>query len=223
MEPKEEQDNELLALEAIFPDEFRILEPASDSDGSRFEIDVVDDTSGTVQLKLIFTHTTKYPEEPIAIVVHALEGLTTPNRKKLQTFLVHKAKENAEICMPAAFNLCEDAKQWLRDHVVGEPEIDEQLELEQAKQFETIDSSLEEKVEVVSSKAVGTPVTPESFLEWQATFLAEKEAEKTKERLAMESNRKMTGRQLFESKTVVVSADSESFWEAEASQLASGS
>lgn len=220
MDPNEEQDVELEALEAIFAHEYHLLEPPSASIGARFEIDIEDDTSHTVKLKLSFTHTKNYPEEPIIVVAHALEGLTTPSRKKLQDHLEAMAKENAAVRNPSVFTLCEDAKQWLRDNVVGEVVIDEDVQREEAKKFETFDSTQEEKVEVISSKAVGTPVTRESFPIWQAKFLAGKAAQKTKEQLARETNVKMTGRQLFESKTVVVSAESESFWEAEASQLA---
>lgn len=218
MDPKEEQATELEALEAIFASEYHLLESPSESLGARFEIDVEDDISHSVKLKMSFTHTKKYPEEPIIVVAHPLQGLTTPNRKKLQLFLEGKAEENADLAMPCAFTLCEEAKDWLRDNVVGQPVVDEEHEREMAKKFETFDASLEEKVEVIQSKAVGTPVTVESFSVWQAEFLVEMEAKRSA-RVASEPNLKMTGRQQFESK-IILSAESESFWEAEANELA---
>lgn len=223
MEPKEEQDTELEALEAIFGPEFHILEQASASKGARFEIDVQDDdTSQTVKLKLTFTHTPNYPNEPVVVVVHALEGLTTPNRKRLQDHLEVLAKENAVVEMPSVFTLHEAAREWLTDNVVGQPVIDKEAEEALAKKFETFDATRRDKVEVISSKAIGSPVTVKSFSEWREKFDVEKQAQKTKEQLEKEFSPKMTGRQLFESKTVVVTVESESFWEAEASELASG-
>lgn len=220
MDPNEEQATELEALEAIFASEYQLLQGPSESLGARFEIDVEDDISHTVKLKLSFTHTTNYPEEPIIVVAHALEGLTTSSRKILQEFLVQKAKDNAEMAMPCAFTLCEETKDWLRDNVVGQPEVDEDYEREMAKKFETFDSSQEEKVEVIHGKALGTPVTVESFTAWQADFIAKMVAKRSKE-AALEVNLKMTGKQQFESKSVL-SPESESFWEAEANQLTSG-
>lgn len=222
MEPKEEQDTELEALEAIFGPEFHILEQASQSSGARFEIDVQDDISQNVKLKISFTHTPNYPNEPLIVVVHALEGLTTPNRKRLQDHLEALAKENAAVEMPSVFTLREAAREWLTDNVVGQPVIDKEAEAEMAKKFETFDATQTDKVEVISSKAIGSPVTVESFSEWREKFIAKKQAQKTTEQREKELNSKMTGRQLFESKTVVVTAESESFWEAEASELASG-
>lgn len=218
MDPKEDQALELEALEAIFGDEFRLVEAPTKSSGARFEVDLTDNGDGSVKLRLVFTHALGYPDEPLGVVVHALEGLPTPMRKRLQVHLEGCAKENVQNV--AVYALCEEAKDWLDQHVVGKPVVD--VEEDGPSKFETLDATQQDKVEVISSKAIGTPVTPESFAEWRAKFEAEIEALKTKEEREMEENQKMTGRQMFESKIVVVSAESESFWEAEASEAAGG-
>lgn len=215
MDAREEQDAELEALEAIYDQDFRVIEPATTNTPSRFEIDIEDDAGAGIKLRLSFTYTIQYPEEPLIVVVHALEGLSAVHRKKLQTYLEEVAAENMQ--MPCVHTICDQAREWLMDTVIGKEtrEMDE----EENRKFETLDSTQTDKVEVISSKAVGTPVTVESFAEWREKFLQEMETLKSKEQLGRESNTKMTGRQLFESKTIVVSAESESFWEAEASQV----
>lgn len=209
---KEEQDSELEVLEAIYADDFRIVDPATSSSGARFEISIQDPPT---HLLISFTHSLQYPYGPLTIVVHALEGVSTPQRKKLQQHLEGVAKQYEE--MPCVHNVCDAAREWVVEHVQGgEAELDVE-----GMKFETIDAS-GEKVEVIQSKAIGTTVTVESFAAWRAAFEQEMSGKKSKEQLEREANKKMTGRQLFESKTVVVSVESESFWEAEASAIMAG-
>lgn len=212
MDPKEEQAAELEALEAIFDADFRLVEPATDSSGARFEIDLNDDVTQSVKLRLIFSHTLGYPEEPLQLVVHALEGLSTPRRKMLQTHLEQVARDNTN--MPCAYTICEAAKDWTSDNVIGK--VAEEEDEDNPTKFETLDSTQHEKVEVISSKAVGTPVSVETFSEWRRQFMLEIDEVKSKEQLDRESNAKMTGREFFESKNVVVTVEGESFWEQEA-------
>lgn len=91
MEPKEEQDTELEGLEAIFGPSFISL-CRHESQAAQLGIDIQDDTSQRVKLKLSFTHTPNYAKG-LLVVVHALEGLTTPNSKRLQENLEALAKE----------------------------------------------------------------------------------------------------------------------------------
>lgn len=217
LDPLEEQAGELEALEAIFGEDFEVLEqPESGCNGARFQVDLTDHADADLKIRLIFTHTTNYPAEPILLVVHVLSGLSTPRRKELQTHLERIAAENLEI--PAVYTICEAARDWLADKVVGK--VEEEEEDQSSIKFETLDGTQRDQVEVISSKAVGTPVTVESFAEWQEKFLAEVNALKCKEQLEKEANTKVTGREFFESRNMVVSAESESFWEAEADQIA---
>lgn len=214
MGAREEQDTELEVLQAIYDQDFRVIESATASTTARFEIDVSDDADAGIKLRLNFTYTPQYPEEPLIVVVHALEGLSTTHRKKLQAYLEEVTREN--IHMPCVHTICDQAKEWLVDNVIGKGHIE--ADEEEERKFETLDTTQTDKVEVISSKAVGTPVTVDSFREWREKFMQETEALKGEEELEKEANKKITGRQLFESKTIVVSAESESFWEAEASQ-----
>ncbi|KAI0565687.1 Ubiquitin-conjugating enzyme/RWD-like protein [Gracilaria domingensis] len=216
MDPAEEQAAELEALEAIFAGEFRILQHANNKTCARFEIELADDVSETVKIRLVIAHTQNYPQEPPMLVLHALEGLSTSRRKELQSHLEAAAADYAEDHMASAFSLCEVAKEWIATHVVGHAQDDEDEQRGNDTKFETLDATQEDKVEVISSKAMGTPVTLESFMVWREKFLEELESSKSAEQVRKETNTKMTGREFFESKTVVVTAESESFWENEA-------
>lgn len=220
MNAKEEQEAELEALEAIFAEEFRVLEQQS-TDGARFEIDLVDDVSETVRFRLVITHTHEYPAQVPVVVVHAIEGLPTSKRKQLQNHMEKEAKEFAKDNMASAFSLCESAKEWVGIHVVGTVEkdkfADDTDDDGNKGRFETLDATQGEKVEVISSKAMGTPVTVESFEIWQLQFLANVHEMKVENKVTKNVNNKMSGREFFESKAVVVSSESESFWENEAS------
>lgn len=214
MDPLEEQAAELEALEAIFDAEYRLVEEATETSGARFQIDLADDVKGEVKFRLLFTHTKDYPEAPIAFVVHAVEGLSTPKRRALQEALEKVAVENAD--MPSAYTLCEAAKDWIEENVIGQVAKEEE---ESNTKFETLDATQGDKVEVISSKAAGTPVTVESFAEWRESFTAEMDKLKSKEDIAKETNTKMTGREFFESKATVVSTEGEGFWEQEAAAM----
>lgn len=214
MGAREEQDTELEVLEAIYDEDFRVIEPATANNSARFEIDVRDDVDAGIKLRLSFTHTPQYPEEPLIVVVHALEGLSTTHRKRLQTHLEEATRENVH--MPCVHAICDQAREWLVNNVIGKEQIENEEDDE--RKFETLDATQGDKVEVITSKAVGMPVTIDSFREWRENFTQEMESLKGKEELEKDANKKLTGRQLFESKTIVVSAESESFWEAEASQ-----
>lgn len=232
-EAREEQAAELEALEAIFgDDDFQLLD-ADDNGCARFQVELSEDDDGGdgLRVRLIFTHTPNYPRESIHVVAHPLSGVSAPGRKQLQTHLEEVASNSID--MPAAFTLCEAARDWMTEHgggggggagtenSVGGGYRTADNDKDDGNKFETMDSTQTEKVEVVSSKAIGTPVTVESFATWREAFVRlmdEKKSQAQRER-ERDAGSKLTGREFFESRTVVVSAESASFWESEANQL----
>lgn len=214
MDPAEDQAAELEALEAIFMDEFKLTDPPSESRGARFEIALICDAAPDVEVQMGFEHALDYPESPLVVSATTLSGLSAPRRKAVQAMADACAEEN--IGIPSAFTVCEAVKAWIEENVGAGGEEDEEEEEEEGNMFETRDVTLAAKVEVIASKAIGTPVNPESFATWREGFLAELEAKKTAEEKAKENDPRPTGRQLFEDKKAVVSGESESFWEQEA-------
>lgn len=222
-EIREEQAEELEALDAIFGTDFQILEEATNTSGARFQVDLTDDADEDVKIRLVFKHNDTYPREAITIVLHALGGVSGPCRRELQAYLEGVAQDN--VGMATAYTICEEGRDWLVHRVVeaGGGAAGHRAEVSTEHKFETLDSTQSERVEVISSKAVGTPVTVETFAAWREAFMAEVEAQRCQEEIDRRKSDKMTGREFFESRTVVVSAESESFWEAEAFQMGSES
>lgn len=234
-ELREEQATELESVEAIFGEDFRLLEAADEATGTgaRFRVDICAESadgaeqgpsSHPARVRLEFTHTTQYPREPISVLVNLLDGLVASDRKRLQSVVDSVAEESKDIV--SVFAICDAARDWLCDEASGATTA---LETNRApgalshnndleSRFETVDFLATEKVEVISSKAIGTPVTKESFEEWRIAFLAELENIRLNDGTRNDKDSsKMTGREFFESRTVVVTAEGESFWEAEAS------
>jgi hypothetical protein len=212
MDPAEEQAAELEALEAIFMDDFVLLEGANAARGARFDISVESDAAKGVKLVASFEHPKNYPDEPIIVTVNSTGHLSAASRKELQAHVQKVAVENVGI--PSVFTVCEEMKVWAGEHL-GDADDATDSDTDGAE-FETRDTQAQPKVDVVSSKAIGTPVTVESFMAWREKFLEEMERAKSAEARAKEASTKLTGRELFEQSKAVVSADSESFWEQEA-------
>jgi RWD domain/DRG Family Regulatory Proteins, Tma46 len=212
----EEQAAEIEALDAIFMDDFKLVDGPNSLRGARFEIFLFPESAPDVRLRMIFEHPLAYPDEPVVVTAHALAGVSAPKRKALQEFSGQVATENAG--MPSVFEICENVKRWIEDNVgdVEEESSDSDVD---GSQFETRDTSAAAKVEVVASKAIGTTVTVESFMAWRESFLLEINQAKAVSEKTAESNKKLTGRQLFEQSKAVVSEESESFWEHEAEGL----
>lgn len=216
MDASEEQQAEIEALEAIFMDDFKLLDRAQDtSGGARFSVSIKPEAAPDVELSMVFEHPSDYPESPVIVTANVLSGLPAPKRKELQSVAVNCAQEN--IGLPSVFTVCEAIKEWVETTVGEGTANDDGLEEEDdGNSFETRDLTTAAKVEVIASKAIGTPVTVESFMEWREKFIAEIELKKSTEQKDKEANVKPTGRQLFEQNKVVVTEDSESFWEQEA-------
>lgn len=109
-------------------------------------------------------------------------GVTQGIAGKLSAHLVSLAEEN--LGMPMIFTLVEAAKEFIRD--ATEDEEDEQALLEKAR------AKQEEDLQLVRHKH-GTPVNPETFMEWANVFYAKEEAE-WKKKVA---KAKPTGKELW--------------------------
>uniref|UniRef100_A0A7N0VI09 RWD domain-containing protein n=2 Tax=Kalanchoe fedtschenkoi TaxID=63787 RepID=A0A7N0VI09_KALFE len=194
-----EQDQlmEIEALEAILMDDFK--EVASGESGLNtsnrcFQITLTPqddddiDLSGSlpVQLAVVFSHTEKYPDEPPLINVKSLRGIQVEDLRALKVKLEEEASENLGMAM--IYTLVTSAQEWLNEKY-GQ------------KAFSASAEDETEKEEVIVPH--GEPVTVETFLAWRERFEAELALEKAKllpeSALSAPKEKKMTGRQWFES------------------------
>ena len=171
-------------------------------------------------MSLACTYTATYPEVLPDLTVELLRGLNEEQGAEILALAIASATENLELG-PIVFTVAEAVKEWLIDNN-REPEDDSmharmlkrQREKEEAEeearvleadtQAKAAAKAQEEGEDGLSDAArlrllEGTPVTPESFAEWNKGFMAELLATRTPEELAREATLEAmkSGKQLF--------------------------
>lgn len=200
----QEQEMEIEALKAILMDDFKEIhsgESGLSSSKPCYHITVSpqddeadDSTSKPVQVALIFSHTERYPDEPPLLNVRSIKGLSSQDLRILKEKLEEEASENLGMAM--VFTLVTSAKEWLSGRF-GQDDAD----------GSTADDELAKDEVIVPH---GEPVTVETFLAWRERFEAEIALERAKlmpdSALNAPKEKKLTGRQWFESGRAVAAA-----------------
>ncbi|XP_078504658.1 RWD domain-containing protein 1 [Lissotriton helveticus] len=184
---REEQRNELEALESIYPDSFTVL---SDTPVS-FTITVTSDPGEddeTVQSTVKFTYVEKYPDEAPLYEIVSQENIEDEDARAIISCLDQQVEENLGMVM--IFTLVSAIQEKLNEIV---DLIKTRREEEKVKK---------EKEEEEAEKVVfhGTPVTIEAFLSWKAKFEAELNEIRRKRQKEEEQagKNKLSGKKLFE-------------------------
>lgn len=193
----QEQEMEIEALEAILMDEFKEIhsgESGLSTSNRCFQIKITaqeedgdeSNTNPAQQLALIFAHTEKYPDEPPLLNVSSLQGISSEDLRILKDKLQQEASENLGMAM--IYTLVSSAKEWLTERYCEDSDGDAEAE-EAAKEDIVVPH--------------GEAVTVETFLAWRERFEAELALERAKlmpeSVLATSKEKKLTGRQWFES------------------------
>ncbi|KAI8576878.1 hypothetical protein K450DRAFT_201654 [Umbelopsis ramanniana AG] len=191
----EEQQNELEALQSIYPDEFEDL----GAEGFRIICRPEDqDEEAPSVLALKVKYTPNYPDELPEFEVESIEGeLTQDQRERIMSTLTASAEES--IGMAMIFTMASMLQEEL--YVVISEGKQARIEAELAR------VRLAEEAE--NRKFKGTPVTVDLFLTWKTKFdkeMAEKEQE-AKGKIKTDGKAKLTGRQLFEQDKTLASSD----------------
>jgi len=116
-------------------------------------------------------------------------GINPNQLKVIDNIVKEKGKES--LGMPMIYNLAAGCKEWLDDNNISSEERSKQLKLK-------------EEEEIEKKRAQGTPVSLQAFTNWSTKYYAQLEAEKRKEG---EKAKKITGKQMFESNTSLVTSD----------------
>ncbi|KAF2357092.1 RWD domain [Trinorchestia longiramus] len=189
---KEEQNNEVEALEAIYPEEFQLL---TDKPLHKFTILVKsstyqgNDESSDVEpgacLTLQFEYTPKYPDEPPLMEILEPDNIEEEECEPLKQLLEEQFSECAGMAM--VFTLVSAAQEWINtfveDRIKKEEEEEERLRTEEEER--------ERKV------FEGTRVTVETFMTWKAKFDAEMAALKNAKESSSDGKKRLTGKELF--------------------------
>ncbi|KAL7637480.1 UNVERIFIED_CONTAM: hypothetical protein RMT77_012208 [Armadillidium vulgare] len=185
---KEEQSNEIEALDSIYPNEFQILEQEP---LHKFKIVVksedyeesTDEGIGAA-VDLIFEYTPSYPDEPPLLEINPLHNLDDDDIEILRNRLQEQCSENLGMVM--VFTLVSFTLEWLNN----------KIESDKKKQEEEKELKKKALEELERKKFEGTRVTVESFLAWKRKFIAERFPFLEKEK-DDEKGRKLTGKELF--------------------------
>lgn len=189
MDYKEEQDNELEALESIYPEE---LEKISDKPYHCFRVLIkgeakVRDNVKEATVYVQITHTEKYPDEvPVMEVVDEEEALDDFMIDQLQETMKTEAEENLGMVM--VFTLIS----------VVQEKLNTLLEQQAQGEIDAIDEKKREEDEAERKKFEGTKVTVETFLAWREKFEADMNDIKRQQGLLVKQSNKLTGIQLFQ-------------------------
>ncbi|KAI1296400.1 RWD domain-containing protein 1 [Mortierella claussenii] len=186
---KEEQANELEALQSIYPDEYEEIS----NDPGEFTILVVPDEQDgddTYSLKLHVKYTETYPDTLPEFSIDMQEGEL--DQKDFDT-IMSKVTEAAEeaIGMGMVFSMASIAKDSLTEII----QINKIRREDEEREREQRELEEEEK------RRAGTRVTVDLFMKWKTAFDAEMaEKERIEKGLKKEDPKmlKPTGRQLFE-------------------------
>jgi hypothetical protein len=191
----EDQEQELEALEAIYPNEisvickepgdlrFTILLTCNDDDDNDSEDD--DDEKHVFSVLIEFLLPENYPEEVPSILILESKNLMPADEEELLQLLNREAHENRGIVM--IFTLVTIASEWLRRRMEEDAQRKEEAEQRRKQEIE----------EAENKKFEGTRVTVESFMKWKLKFDEEMTILKKKKQ-ALEKSNKLTGRELFE-------------------------
>ncbi|XP_003705993.1 RWD domain-containing protein 1 [Megachile rotundata] len=186
MDYKDEQHNEIEALESIYCGELEILatEPfytfAIPIKTEEYE----PETANGLSCRLEFTYTAKYPDEPLIISIEDEENFEESSAEKLKEHLIEQMNENLGMVM--VFTLVSAAQEWLNV----------QWDKIKLTREESAAKKLREQEEAERKKFEGTRVTVETFLSWKEKFDEEMGYTKRRE-MADREGKKLTGRELF--------------------------
>ncbi|KAF8967986.1 RWD domain-containing protein 1 [Entomortierella lignicola] len=186
---KEEQANELEALQSIYPDEYEEIS----NDPGEFTIHIVPDEQDgedIYSLKLHVKYTETYPDTLPEFSIDLEDGEL--EQEDFDTIL-KKVTESAEeaIGMGMVFSMASTAKDSLTEVI----QINKERREERERQRELREIEEEEK------RKAGTKVTVENFMKWKNAFDAEMTEKERIEKGSKKEDPKMlkpTGRQLFE-------------------------
>ncbi|XP_065837421.1 RWD domain-containing protein 1-like [Oscarella lobularis] len=192
----EEQANEIEALQSIYSEEFTEIDNAPWT----FEIVVKsenslskDDEEEKLVIKARFRLGPSYPDETPEILLSSESDLTEDELSTLKDRMIQEAGENVGVAM--IFTLVSIAQEWLTsviDDRINEWELEKQRKEEDEER-----RAMEEE-----ARRRGTPVTVETFRQWKETFLRE-----TRTLKDTGTERRLTGRQLFEKDSSMIDSD----------------
>ncbi|VDP94637.1 unnamed protein product [Echinostoma caproni] len=186
-ESAEDRESELLTLESIYEQNFRIIR----NDGlQKFEVRLSghagDEHKVDVECTLSFEYTESYPQEPPLFQVIKAKSLTGEEVAAIEEIVSTVSQRSLGYIM--IFDILSEVQEKLNS--LGEERI--------AKHARALKEKQRLKEIEEEAKFKGDRVTVESFLQWNTKFLAEMSAAREKNKVTEDaSSNRLTGRELF--------------------------
>ncbi|KAH8243324.1 hypothetical protein KR032_006565 [Drosophila birchii] len=183
---KEDQANEVEALDSIYCGEMEILatEPFH-----KFQIPIAteeytaEEAEKGLSCKLVFTYTANYPDGAPLVEIEETENFEGAFESRLLEHLRQTIEEN--LGMEMIFSLVSSAQEWLNERW---DEHKFHLEEQRVQKLKEVEEEERKKFE-------GTRVTVESFMKWKLDF--EDTTGIAAKREKNNVSKKLTGRELF--------------------------
>eukprot|EP00040_Diaphanoeca_grandis_P021097 m.112346 g.112346 ORF g.112346 m.112346 type:complete len:228 (-) comp28187_c0_seq1:242-925(-) len=191
MDYKQEQADEVEALESIFPDALTIYSPTKFALPIEFDAGEFNDVQFAGSFLLVVTFTDTYPEGAPVIELDDVKGLDGAQVDKANI----KIAEEIEECLgdPLVFTVHASMTEWLEDELTSRKTSAENFEKLEKQRLED-----EEMARLTS----GTLCNLETFLEWRERFEAEMAEKGQKneflQKIKAPKRGSTTGRKLFE-------------------------
>eukprot|EP01135_Chromosphaera_perkinsii_P007355 Nk52_evm3s805 gene=Nk52_evmTU3s805 len=210
---KEEQDNEVEALQSMYPEEFTVIET---SPFYQFSISIKPDPHNSdffqdLAVCLNVAYKEQYPEEKPEIKIVGEGEITEENIEELEALIEEQMEMNLGMVM--VFTIVSCVTEWLEELA---KKIKDEIEEEEKRLADERDMARQREE---TPQFFGTALTKENFLEWREKFERElKAADKGNKtgkggKGAAETGKgKLTGRQLFEGDVTMKDSDN-AFWE----------
>jgi len=187
----EEQAMEGESLECILMDDLEVL---SATTPRQYKVRVLPFVNGEgenyVAVQATFSIPPTYPDVPAEVSVAAEKGLSSTQCDALEQMIGEKAIENVGMAM--VYLLVEVIREWLVEHNIAgatdgsmHAEMLKRMHMKEKAQQRATDAEaraadgaagaqLSKEDELMRQRKLdGTPVTPETFMEWRAVFDAE--------------------------------------------------
>lgn len=183
---KEEQRNEIEALESIYPDEIEVV---SVEPFHIFNVTVkpteLKDTDETASCTVQFQYVANYPDEAPKFKITDTENLEEEHEDVLVELINEQITENLGMVM--VFTIVSAVQE----------KIAKIVEDRARKEVEDKQRAEREKEEAEQKRFEGTKVTVDSFLAWKAKFDAEMEEIKLRKLKENPEPKGLTGKELF--------------------------
>eukprot|EP00624_Nannochloropsis_granulata_P004666 evm.model.NODE_33510_length_18588_cov_30.463848.1 len=187
----EEQAMECESLECILMDDLEVLSTITPR---RYKVRILPFVNGEgenhVAVQATFSIPPTYPDVPADVSVAAEKGLSSTQCDALEQIMDEKATENVGMAM--VYLLVEVIREWLIEHNIAgatdgsmHAEMLKRMHMKEKAQQRATDAEaraangaasaqLSKEDELMRQRKLdGTPVTPETFMEWRAVFDAE--------------------------------------------------